>query len=79
MNPLSKDIISSEVFLLLFLFSSGFVSFIYLFIFWEHTSERVLQFIGEEINMGVARITEETSITGGRKIRMLSSRATILF
>lgn len=77
MNRLAKDIISSEVFLLLF--SSGFVSFIYLFIFWEDTSERVLQFIGEEINMGVARITEETSITGGRKIRMLSSRATILF
>lgn len=32
MNRLAKDIISSEVFLLLFLFSSGFVSFIYLFI-----------------------------------------------
>lgn len=31
MNRLAKDIISSEVFLLLFLFSSGFVSFIYLF------------------------------------------------
>lgn len=40
----------------MFLFSSGFV-------FREDTVEKVLQFIRQEINMGVARITEETSIT----------------
>lgn len=51
-----EDIISSRKVFLLF-------CFYFLLVLFFGKIEKVLQFIRREINMGVARITEETSIT----------------